>query len=166
MCFRRKLDATEALVEVAREAGLDVQRFRIDLGSNAIVEAFGADLEETRTIRRGARRRVTEGPGRRAPGVSGGAVRGRRRRAHWVFGDAPYEEWRAAALAAGATPVDEPRPDPARRAAPLRPAGHGGGRGGLRPVRPRPPRPSSGGWRRRAGCAPCGCSPAGSGSSA
>src|SRR3954463_2941405 len=48
MCFRRKLDTTEALVEEARRAGLDVERFRIDLASHAIVEAFGADLEETR----------------------------------------------------------------------------------------------------------------------
>ena len=50
LCFRRKLDTTEALVEEARQAGLDVERFRIDLGSHAIVEAFGADLEVTRTI--------------------------------------------------------------------------------------------------------------------
>ena len=48
MCFRRKLDTPEPLVEEAREAGLDVARFRIDLDSNAIVEAFGADLEATR----------------------------------------------------------------------------------------------------------------------
>src|SRR3954466_1988804 len=48
MCFRRKLDAVEALVEEARRARLDVERFRIDLGSHAIVEAFGNDLEETR----------------------------------------------------------------------------------------------------------------------
>src|SRR3954466_1030695 len=48
MCFRRKLDTTEALVEEARRAGLDVQRFRVDLASNATVEAFGNDLEETR----------------------------------------------------------------------------------------------------------------------
>ena len=48
MCMRRKLDAPEALVEEARAAGLDVQRFRIDLGSHAIVEAFGADLDEPR----------------------------------------------------------------------------------------------------------------------
>jgi protein-disulfide isomerase-like protein with CxxC motif len=44
-CFRRKLDGVEPLVEEARRVGLDVERFRIDLGSNAIVEAFGADLE-------------------------------------------------------------------------------------------------------------------------
>lgn len=45
---RRKLDTTEALVEEARAAGLDVARFRIDLASNAIVEAFGADLDRRR----------------------------------------------------------------------------------------------------------------------
>jgi predicted DsbA family dithiol-disulfide isomerase len=48
MCFARRLDTSEPLVELAREAGLDVARFRIDLDSNAIVEAFGADLEATR----------------------------------------------------------------------------------------------------------------------
>src|SRR3954468_9796824 len=49
-CFRRKLDTTEALVEEARRARLDVERFRIDLASNAILEAFGGDLEETRGL--------------------------------------------------------------------------------------------------------------------
>jgi putative protein-disulfide isomerase len=48
MCFRRKLDSKEALVQEARGAGLDVPRFRIDLDSHAIVEAFGADLDATR----------------------------------------------------------------------------------------------------------------------
>ena len=48
-CFRRKLDTTEALVEAARVAGLNVERFRVDLGSNAIVEAFGNDLEDFRS---------------------------------------------------------------------------------------------------------------------
>jgi predicted DsbA family dithiol-disulfide isomerase len=48
MCRRRKLDTTEALVEEARAVGLDVERFRLDLASNAIVEAFGNDLEATR----------------------------------------------------------------------------------------------------------------------
>jgi putative protein-disulfide isomerase len=48
MCFRRKLDSKEALVEEARSAGLDVGRFRNDVESHAIVEAFGADLEATR----------------------------------------------------------------------------------------------------------------------
>ena len=48
-CFRRKLDTVEALVEAARGVGLDAARFRSSLESNAIVEAFGADLEETRS---------------------------------------------------------------------------------------------------------------------
>ena len=54
-CLRRKLDTTEALVEEARGAGLDVERFRIDLASNAIVEAFGNDLEATRAVPEEAR---------------------------------------------------------------------------------------------------------------
>ena len=41
MCHGRKLDGPEALVAEARRAGLDSQRFRIDLESNAILEAFG-----------------------------------------------------------------------------------------------------------------------------
>jgi putative protein-disulfide isomerase len=96
MCHRRKLDGPDALVEEARGAGLDTARFRIDLESNAILEAFGADLEETRALD--------------APGlpvlrfVSGdGECR--------VGGDDPYEAWREAALAAGAEPSSDPPPD-------------------------------------------------------
>ena len=95
MCFRRKLDTTEALVEEARRAGLDVERFRIDLASNATVEAFGNDLEETRSRAPGGHDRVP------FPSV--------------VFegGPAAYEfrghdELRSAALAAGAEPVSAP----------------------------------------------------------
>lgn len=86
MCFRRKLDSKEALVEEARGAGLDVQRFRIDLDSNAIVEAFGADLEESRSVE-----------GLVLPSVRFEGERG----VEWVFGETGYEAWRAAALAAG-----------------------------------------------------------------
>ena len=53
MCLRRKLDTREALVEEARRAGLDLERFRIDLASHAIVEAFGTDLEEARALPEG-----------------------------------------------------------------------------------------------------------------
>jgi predicted DsbA family dithiol-disulfide isomerase len=77
MCFRRKLDTTEALVEAARGAGLNVERFRVDLGSNAIVEAFGNDLEDFRS-------RGLELPSI----VIGDRV---------VAGFAPYEEFRDAA---------------------------------------------------------------------
>jgi predicted DsbA family dithiol-disulfide isomerase len=93
-CFRRKLDTTEALVEESRGAGLDVERFRIDLASNAVVEAFGADLEATRTVpeEAGDRDRLP------FPTLLFGDD-------HWVIGPASYERYREAALAAGATPA-------------------------------------------------------------
>jgi predicted DsbA family dithiol-disulfide isomerase len=91
-CFRRKLDTAEALIEEARGLGLDAARFRIDLGSHAIVEAFGADLEETR---------AAEVP---LPSARLGSDT-------WVQGPAAYEEWRTAALAAGAQPLGESPPD-------------------------------------------------------
>jgi predicted DsbA family dithiol-disulfide isomerase len=50
MCERLKLDHAEALVEAARQVGLDVERFRIDLRSHAITEKFGADLEATAAL--------------------------------------------------------------------------------------------------------------------
>jgi putative protein-disulfide isomerase len=47
---RRSLDTPDALVELSRTVpGLDVARFRIDLASNAITEAFAADLDKART---------------------------------------------------------------------------------------------------------------------
>jgi putative protein-disulfide isomerase len=97
-CRRRKLDSSEALVEAARGVpGLDIERFRIDLGSHAILEAFGADLERAASVP----------PESFAPGservrlpslefrVADGPV-------HGVYGFASYEQLRAAALAAGA----------------------------------------------------------------
>lgn len=91
-CFRRKLDTVEALVEEGRAAELDAGRFRIDLGSNAIVEAFGNDLEEVR---------AAEAP---LPSALFGAE-------GWVRGPAPYETWRSAAIEAGAVASGEPSPD-------------------------------------------------------
>jgi predicted DsbA family dithiol-disulfide isomerase len=44
LCFGRKLDHPEALIAEARGLGIDLQRFRTDLSSNATVEAFGDDL--------------------------------------------------------------------------------------------------------------------------
>jgi predicted DsbA family dithiol-disulfide isomerase len=88
MCFRRKLDAKEALVEEARTAGLDVGRFRIDLDSNATLEAFGVDLEATRAHARELPFAVL---GDRVLGVD--------------------DDWRAALVEASARPAGEPRPD-------------------------------------------------------
>src|SRR3954463_13233388 len=87
MCFRRKLDTTEALVEEARRAGLAVERFRLDLSSNATVEACGNDLEETR-----ADERIS------LPSVVFDGE-------HGAYALRGYDELRAAAVAAGAEPV-------------------------------------------------------------
>jgi putative protein-disulfide isomerase len=103
MCFRRKLDTTEALVETAREVGLDVERFRIDLASHATVESFGADLEDAGNVpdqaRAEGRAKTVAGRERVAfPSLvfegDGGAAS--------VFGAQPYEAYRAAAARAGA----------------------------------------------------------------
>jgi putative protein-disulfide isomerase len=88
-CERRKLDHREAFVGEARAVpGLDVDRFEIDLGSHAILEAFGADLERAR--------------GLELPTVDFGERR--------VSGVQPYEAYRDAALAAGAEPTGEGPP--------------------------------------------------------
>jgi len=97
MCFRRKLDTPEALVAEARGAGLDVARFRSSLESHAIVEAFGADLEETRSV---------SGfvfPSLRLEGPAG---------VEWLLGKEGYEDWHAAAAAAGGVPSGATLSDP------------------------------------------------------
>jgi predicted DsbA family dithiol-disulfide isomerase len=99
MCFRRKLDSKEALVEEARGVGLDVQRFRIDLESHAIVEAFGADLEATRKHSRGLPFVVVEAAPAAGPGPAAGAADPQ------VLG--PGDDWRAAVLAADARPAGD-----------------------------------------------------------
>jgi putative protein-disulfide isomerase len=103
VCFRRKLDTTEALVEEARAAKLDVERFRIDLGSHAIVEAFGADLEAARSIPNPERDDRVPFPTLQF----GDAMP--------LFGHTPYDEYRAAAIRAGAAPLDS-EPPPIERA--------------------------------------------------
>jgi hypothetical protein len=107
MCFRRKLDTTEALVEEARRAGLDVERFRLDLASNATVEAFGNDLEETRSPAPDA---VTSTSGSPRPRISFPSVvfEGDRPAAAYEFRS--YDELRAAAVQAGAEPLGAPPP--------------------------------------------------------
>jgi predicted DsbA family dithiol-disulfide isomerase len=106
MARRRKLDAAEALIEEARAVpGLDIERFRIDLGSHAILEAFGADLERASSVppehyAPGSERVKLPSLEFRAPG---GVV-------HGVYGFADHEQLRAAALAAGAKPAGTPAP--------------------------------------------------------
>ena len=48
---RRAQDTTDALLAAVRGLpGLDLHRFAVDLRSNAIVEAFGADLDTARSV--------------------------------------------------------------------------------------------------------------------
>jgi predicted DsbA family dithiol-disulfide isomerase len=96
MCRRRKLDGAEALVGEARAAGVDAERFRIDLDSNAIVEAFGADLEDTRE------RGIESLPVLVFVGSDGAEERR-------VASDG-YEAWRRSAIACGAKPAEGPSP--------------------------------------------------------
>ena len=110
---RKKLDYTDALIAEAGPAGLDVERFRVDVASNAIVEAFAADLEEVREIPPEARAAdkvgVTEG--RERVSFPSLLFRGAERR-HGVWGWQPYDAYRDAALAAGAQPQTDRRPHP------------------------------------------------------
>jgi predicted DsbA family dithiol-disulfide isomerase len=102
MCLRRKLDTTEALVEAARDARIDVERLRVDLGSHAIVEAFGSDLEAARDVPEEAR--AADAVAGDRVSIPCAEIGG-----HWWF-DGSYDELRAAALAAGAEPAGEERP--------------------------------------------------------
>lgn len=114
VCRRRRLDAEEALVEVARDVGLDVERFRADLGSDAIAAAFDADLEQSRDVPDVVRdadkvRCSTDVHEERVPFPTlrfdgpGGET-------HWTCGMRPLDFVRNQALAAGATPTGDPRP--------------------------------------------------------
>jgi predicted DsbA family dithiol-disulfide isomerase len=110
---RRKLDHPEALVAVAGEARLDTGRFRIDLASNASLEAFAADLDEVRSIPDDAREQgkvaTTEGRERVSFPSAVFVAEGGERRGVW--GTQPYDAYRDAAVAAGAKPVAERDPE-------------------------------------------------------
>ena len=115
---RRNLDHAEAFEAVARErGGLDLARFRIDMGSHAIVEAFGADLERARAV--SAEHHSPERDRVKLPSIEFVSESGD---VHGVYGPSPYEAYRDAALAAGAVPSEEPPPgvlDALRRFGPM-----------------------------------------------
>jgi hypothetical protein len=110
----KKLDHAEALIGEAGPAGLDTERFRIDLNSNAITEAFAADLDEVRNPPRAAREagKVSETEGHERMTFPSAVFRGDDGAEHAVFGFHPYEPYRDAALAAGAKPVRAEPADP------------------------------------------------------
>ena len=135
LCLRRKLDAPEPLVDAARDAGLDVERFRIDLASNAIVEAFGAELEESRPAD-AVREAAGERAGRRAdpaPGAPPSTARTAER--GWVLGRRALRGVARRRPGGRCHARGRPRPEPHDA---LRRFGHmatRGGGGGVRPVR-------------------------------
>lgn len=114
VCRRRKLDTTEALVDEARGVGLDVERFRRDLSSDAIAEAFEADLEESRDVPDVARQvgkvRCSADVGQERVPFPTLRFEGSDGAPYWTCGMRPLDFVRDAALAAGAQPSGEPRP--------------------------------------------------------
>jgi predicted DsbA family dithiol-disulfide isomerase len=100
-CRRRKLDTTDALLETARSVpGLDLDKLRLALGSHAVLEAFGADLDRAGAV---PAEHHSPGTGRvRLPSLEfmgdDGAV-------HGVYGFCDYGALRAGAVAAGAQPA-------------------------------------------------------------
>jgi putative protein-disulfide isomerase len=81
----RRMDTAPALLDAARETGgLDLERLKLDFGSNAILERFAADLERGRGVKTPAFQ-FGDGP--------------------LVEGFGPYERVRDAAVAAGAAPA-------------------------------------------------------------
>lgn len=109
MFERRRLDNPDALLAEASAAGLDVPRFQVALGSNGPLESFSAHIEEVREVpdeaRKAGKHSHTEGRERLSfPSVVFIGADGSRR---GVWGNQPLEAYRAAALAAGARPVNE-----------------------------------------------------------
>jgi putative protein-disulfide isomerase len=95
----RRMDSAPALLDVAREAGgLDLARLRVDLGSNAIVEALGDDLERAAAV----------GAAHHEPGTGRVTIPALEAiGAYGAYGYGPYARWRDAVTAAGAQPRPE-----------------------------------------------------------
>lgn len=109
MFGRRKLDHLDALLAEAGPAGLDRDRFEIDLRSNAITEAFAADLDEVRHPPREARDAgaVGETEGKERVSFPSAVFVGEDGSRHGVWGTAPAKAYCEAALAAGANQRNE-----------------------------------------------------------
>ena len=97
-CERKRIDHADALIAEAGPAGIDRERFEIDLRSHAITEAFGGDLDE---VRAGDESIPT-------PSYSFIGTDGERRD---LRGPQTYEVLLEAAVASGATPTQRDAPD-------------------------------------------------------
>jgi putative protein-disulfide isomerase len=106
LCRRAKLDGAEALIAEARlTAGLDPERFRVDLSSHAILETFGADLERAKAV---APEHWAQDSDRvKLPSLQFAGAGGA---SHGVYGFDDYAALHAAAVAAGAAPAGAAAP--------------------------------------------------------
>lgn len=106
MCRRRPLQVAGELIAEAREvSGLRLERFKLDLGSNAILEKLAEDLTRAQSV---AAKHHSPGAARvTLPSLefaaSGGAV-------HGVYGYVDYPTVRDTARAAGAEPDEKAPP--------------------------------------------------------
>jgi predicted DsbA family dithiol-disulfide isomerase len=111
MFERRKLDHPESLLEAAGHVRhLDRQRFEIDLFSEAITEAFGADLEEVRNPPEDARDAgaVHHTEGKLRISFPSAVFIGEDGSRHGVWAQSrSHPSMRDAAIAAGAEPVNQ-----------------------------------------------------------
>jgi predicted DsbA family dithiol-disulfide isomerase len=111
---RRRLDRGDALLELAREIAppLDLDTLKVAFGSHGPVEALGADFERAAGSPRPSLRIEADGGAVRprsltaAGETAAGASSEPAAAGVVVDGRAPYAEWRAALLAAGAEPRD------------------------------------------------------------
>ena len=106
MCRQHKLEGAEELTAEARATpDLDLERFKLDIGSSAILEKLGADLERARSV---SSRHHSSGPDRvKLPSLE---FRGPDGEAHGVYGYSDYPALAAAAQAAGAQLDPGPAP--------------------------------------------------------
>jgi predicted DsbA family dithiol-disulfide isomerase len=110
MFERRKLDHPEALLAAAGPAHIDRQRFEIDLFSEAITEAFGADLDEVRDPPQEARDAGAVGKteGKERISFPSAVFIGEDGARHGAWGEArSHPALRDATLAAGANQVND-----------------------------------------------------------
>jgi predicted DsbA family dithiol-disulfide isomerase len=117
-CRQRKLEGAEELIAEARAVpGLDLDRFKLDIGSNAILEKFGFDLDRAQGVDASHH---SEGSDRVT--LPSFEFRGRDGEIHGVYGYSEYAELRDAARSAGAEPSDAQAPsvtDALRRFGPM-----------------------------------------------
>ncbi len=108
MFERRKLDNPSALLAEAGPAGIDTGRFEVALGSHGPVEALSDHIDEVRAIPEAARAagKLSHTEGRERLSFPSAVFLGGDGVRHGVWGWQPLEAYREAALATGASQVN------------------------------------------------------------